>query len=86
MALLRQDLANLSAVLASEATNLQVAIRRAESVDGSALPVKRRHLPLQSHAHHGTVYMRSLVVQSAVGDSRRSRSASGEMPGCVSAA
>ena len=37
--LLRAELANLGADLASEATNLQVAIRRAESVDDPALPV-----------------------------------------------
>ena len=39
IALLRAVLANLGADLASGATNLQVAIRRAESVDDPALPM-----------------------------------------------
>ena len=86
VALLRAELANLGADLdlASEATNLQIAIRRAEFVDDPAPPVNDATWIENSRSgimHMawicGMGYMRSLGVQSAAGDSRRRRSTPG---------
>ena len=82
VALLRVELANLGADLASEAANVQVAIRRAESADNTALPVN--DATWMENFRSGVVH--SPGVQSAAGDSRQRRLAFGllgdEMPGC----
>ena len=84
VALFRAELAILGADLASEATNLQVTIRRAESVDDPALPVNDATRTLIGFM--ALVYLRSPGEPSAAEDSRRRRSASGllgdEMHGC----
>ena len=84
MELLRAELANLGADMASEATHLQVATRRAEAVDDPSLPVNdptKRELWLQSHAHRVVSWHRCtcdhLAYKVRLGDSRRRRSASG---------
>ena len=65
-ALLPTELAKLGADLASEAFNLQVAIRRARSANDPTLPVSDARF--RSHAHRVDLWHRRTCVEESKGN------------------